>query len=43
MIIYASVTLILNSFMMISAYRMPIGYEPSCCSNILEINAFFCQ
>ena len=37
MIIYANITIILNSFMMIPAYRMPIGSEPSCCSNILEL------
>ena len=37
MIIYANITIILNSFMMIPACRVPIGSEPSCCSNILEM------
>ena len=37
MIIYANITIILNSFMMIPTYKMLIGSEPSCCSNILEL------
>lgn len=37
MVTYANITLVLNILMMIPAYRMLIGSEPPCCSNILEM------